>query len=338
MADAAPTGVVAMSYGTPSRSPRPPPGDLVGVLVMSYGTPYDASDVERYYTDIRRGRAPSAEALADLQARYDAIGGTFPLREITEAQAAGLQRALDEHVPGGFIVELGAKHSAPTVEDGVRALAERGVSRAVGLVLAPHYAAMSVGAYAERAATVGRERGVEVDTIESWHLLPAYVDFLAAAVDEARGRVPEGSEVVFTAHSLPARIVDAGDPYPDQLAETAAAVAERAGLRRWSVGWQSAGRTAESWLGPDVADILRDRTAARAAGAVVCACGFTADHLEVAYDLDLEAARLAVELGLPFARTRSMNADPAVLAALADLVVERAAGATGARGAAGGSL
>jgi ferrochelatase len=296
----------------------------IGVLAMSYGTPYDSSDVERYYTDIRRGRPPSAEALADLRARYDAIGGTFPLRAITEAQGTGLQRALDARAPGVFAVELGAKHSAPTVEDGVRTLAARGIRRAVGLVLAPHYAAMSVGDYAARATAAGAGHGVAVDTIESWHLLPAYLDFLSAAVTDAQRLVPAGTEVVFTAHSLPARIVDAGDPYPDQLAATAAAVAERTGLAHWSVGWQSAGRTQEPWLGPDVADILRQRAAAGAPGIVVCACGFTADHLEVAYDLDIEAAELAAQLGLPFARTRSMNDDRAVLSALAGLVAERA--------------
>jgi ferrochelatase len=295
---------------------------------MSYGTPSDAADVERYYTDVRRGQPPSAEQLADLRARYAGIGGTFPLRAITRAQGAGLQRALDARAPGGFVVELGAKHSAPTVVDGVAALAGRGVQRAVGLVLAPHYAAASVGDYAARASAAGRDHGVEIDTIESWHLLPAYLDFLAEACSDALASMPSGAEVVFTAHSLPARIVAAGDPYPDQLAETAAAVAERAGLSRWSVAWQSAPRNAGAalgggWLGPNIAEVLRDRAAGGTAGVVVCACGFIADHLEVADDLDVEGARLAAELGLPFARTRSMNDDPRALDGLAGLVADR---------------
>jgi len=220
-------------------------------------------------------------------------------------------------------VTLGTKHSTPKIEDGAAALADRGVDRIVGVVLAPHYSRFSIGEYAERAAKAGAERGLPVDTIASWHLLPAYVDFLQRAVTDALAQVPPDSEVVFTAHSLPQRILASGDPYPDQLAETAAAVAKSLQLKNFSVGWQSAGRTPEPWLGPDVLEIIRDRAAAGSAGLVVCACGFVADHLEVAYDLDIEAAAVARELGLPFARTASVNDDATVMAALAALVAER---------------
>jgi ferrochelatase len=288
----------------------------VGAIVMAYGTPRDRADIEAYYTDIRRGRPPTAELLADLTRRYDALGGTFPLRAITDRQLGAIARCLGD----GYVVELGTKHSQPKVEDGVRALAAVGVERAVGLVLAPHYSRFSVGEYAERVAKAGAECDLRVDTIESWHLLSAYVDFLANAVRAAMAKVPAGSEVVFTAHSLPERILGTGDPYPQQLQETAAAVAAAASVDNWSVGWQSAGRTPEPWLGPDVLDILRARAAAGAEGLVVCACGFVADHLEVAYDLDIEAAQLAGQLGLPFARTASVNADQDVMRALAELV------------------
>lgn len=294
---------------------------MIGVLVMAYGTPADRDDIARYYTDIRRGDPPPAHLLAELTARYDAIGGTFPLRRITEAQAAALAVALADREPGRFEVAIGAKHSPPFVEDGVAKLLAGGAEAVVGLVLAPHYSRFSVGQYAERAAAAGA--GVPVSTIESWHLLPAYLSFLSVAVQEAVGSLPAGVEVVFTAHSLPQRITETGDPYPDQLGETARAVAELASLTNWSVGWQSAGRTPDPWLGPDVLEILRDRAAAGAAGVVVCPCGFVADHLEVAYDLDVEAARAAAELGLPFARTRTLGADAEVIGALADLVVER---------------
>ena len=291
----------------------------VGVLVMAYGTPRDRDDIETYYTDVRRGRPPTPELLADLVRRYDALGGTFPLREITDRQVAALATELGD----GFTVALGTKHSVPKIEDGVRELAGHGVDRAVGLVLAPHYSAFSVGEYAARAAEAGRECGLVVDTVDTWHLLPAYVSFLADAVTEALAKVPAGSEVVFTAHSLPERILGTGDPYPTQLEETARAVAEAAGVGQWSVGWQSAGRTPEPWLGPDVLDIVEDRAARGAPGLVVCACGFVADHLEVAYDLDIEAAGLAGALGLPFARTASVNDDPAVMQALAGVVAAR---------------
>jgi ferrochelatase len=295
----------------------------IGVLLMAYGTPRDRDDIEAYYTDIRRGRAPTPEQLADLVRRYDAIGGTFPLRAATEQQRDALAAALEEREPGGYAVAIGTRHSSPSIEDGVRELAAVGATRLVGLVLAPHYSRMSIGAYADRAAKAAAELGLDVDVIESWHLLPAYVDFLAAAVREAIARVPVGSEVVFTAHSLPARILDDGDPYPDQLQATAATVGGQTALHNWSVGWQSAGRTPEPWLGPDVLDIVRDRASRNAPGLVVCPCGFVADHLEVAYDLDVEAAGLAQSLGLPFARTATVGASAEVMTALAQLVIGR---------------
>jgi protoporphyrin/coproporphyrin ferrochelatase len=296
----------------------------IGVLAMAYGTPRDREDIEAYYTDIRRGRPPTPELLAQLVARYDALGGTFPLRALTAAQCAGLQAALDDRDAGRYVVALGQKHASPRVEDGVRELAGRGVDRIVGVVLAPHYSAFSVGEYAARARAAGERAGVPVETVESWHLLPEYVEFLAGAVTDALAAVPARSEVLFTAHSLPERILATGDPYPGQLRATAEAVAGRLALPGWDVGWQSAGRTPEPWLGPDVLEVVRARAAAGAAGLVVCACGFVADHLEVAYDLDIEAAGLAASLGLPFARARSVNDDAGVLRGLARLVAERA--------------
>jgi ferrochelatase len=296
--------------------------DAVGVVVMAYGTPASAADVERYYTDIRRGRAPSPEQLAELRARYDAIGGLSPLLEITQQQCAVLGRALGE----GYEVRLGQKHAAPFIEDAVAELADAGVGRIVGLVLAPHFSAMSVGEYATRATAAAEQRGVTVTMVDSWHLMPTYLEFLAAAVTKGLAALPAGSEVVFTAHSLPERVVDTGDPYPDQVRATAESVATLAALRRWSTAWQSAGRTPEPWLGPDVLDLVRDRAESASPGILVCPCGFVADHLEVLYDLDVEAARVAAEVELPFARTESLNADPAVLAQLADTVRAVAAG------------
>jgi ferrochelatase len=296
-----------------------------GVVVMAYGTPAGEDDVERYYTDIRRGRPPSPEQLADLRRRYDAIGGTFPLRAITEAQVASLQKHLGER----YAVALGNKHAAPFVEDAVATLAGRGVTKVVGLVLAPHYSRLSVGEYARRVAEAAAKHGIaHAETIESWHLLPEYLEFLARAVVDAQAALREhaqrDADVIFTAHSLPERAVGADDPYPDQVRATAEATAAMADLFRWSTAWQSAGRTGDTWLGPDVLDLMRVRKEEGSVGFVVCACGFVADHLEVAYDLDVEARALADELGLPFARTRSLNDDDTVLAALAALVRSRA--------------
>jgi protoporphyrin/coproporphyrin ferrochelatase len=298
-----------------------------GLLVMAYGTPASPDDIEAYYTHIRRGNAPPAELLGELRGRYEAIGGVSPLAARTEAQRQRIEAALvDIAGAGSFAVHLGQKHAAPFIEDGVTALAAEGAERIVGLVLAPHYSRMSVGQYHARAAAAADRAGIPFLPIDSWHLLPAYLDFLAGAVAEARSGLPEATKLLFTAHSLPERaLVD--DPYPDQLHASAAAVAERIGLQPWpdwALAWQSAGRTADPWRGPDILDVLRDLAGTgRADGALVCAQGFVADHLEVLYDLDIEAAGVATELGLAFARTRSLNDDPEVMGALAGLVLHR---------------
>lgn len=284
---------------------------------MAYGTPATPDDIEAYYTHVRRGRPPTEEQLADLRRRYEAIGGTSPLLERTQEQAAGIQAALGD----GFRVELGMKHAPPFIEDGVAALAAAGITRIVGLVLAPHYSVLSVGEYAKRAEAAAAEAGVGLTMVSSWHLAPGYVDLLAGFVRRELDRLgADPVEVVFTAHSLPVRILDMGDPYPDQLAETAKAVADEAGVNRWSVGWQSAGRTPEPWIGPDLLEILPTLAEAGVAGVVVCAAGFVSDHLEVLYDLDVEARAAADKLGLAFSRTPSPNADPSFCATLAGVV------------------
>lgn len=299
----------------------------LGVAVMAYGTPATPADVEAYYTHIRRGNAPTPEQLADLVARYDAIGGISPLAQRTEAQRATLSAALEARAPGQCRVVLGQKHAAPFIEDAVTTLADEGIESVVGLVLAPHFSGFSVGQYQERLATAAAERGMRATGIEHWHLEPTYLAFLTAAVQNALAPMPERTKVLFTAHSLPERVL-VDDPYPEQLRQSAAAVAEAAGLDRWAgwaLGWQSAGRTPEPWRGPDILEIIRDLAATGAAdGVLVCPQGFVSDHLEVVYDLDIEARKVADEVGLAFARTRVLNADPAVLGALADRVLAAA--------------
>ena len=300
------------------------------VVVMAYGTPRTPDDVEAYYTHIRRGRPPTSELLAELKGRYDALGGVSPLAERTEAQRAGLQAALDQRAPGRFTAVLGQKHAAPFIEDAVDQVAADGFDRVVGLVLAPHYSGFSVGQYQERLREAAAAKGVQAAGIESWHLEEPYLRFLTAAVDDALAGMPVDRarvKVLFTAHSLPERVL-AGDPYPDQLRQSAAEVASRVGLHRWAgwaIAWQSAGRTPEPWRGPDVLTVIRQLAeTGRADGVLVCAQGFVADHLEVLYDLDIEARKVADEVGLAFARTRSLNDDPDVLGALADRVVATA--------------
>jgi ferrochelatase len=277
----------------------------VGVLVMAYGTPADPDHIEAYYTHIRRGRPPSDEQLADLRRRYDAIGGVSPLLERTRAQADGLQRALGDR----YVVALGQKHAAPFIEDGRALLDDAGVDAVIGLVLAPHYSALSVGEYEERARP-------DV-MIRQWHLEPGLVELLAKRVRAAIDQIGDDAEVLFTAHSLPARILDTGDPYPDQLRETAEAVAAAAGITRWRLAWQSAGRTPEPWLGPDILDVIPSLDAD---AVVICPCGFVSDHLEVLYDVDVEAQRVATGAGKRLVRTASLNDDPSFIAVLADVV------------------
>jgi len=301
------------------------PPSRVGVLVMAYGTPASPDDIEAYYTHIRRGRPPTEELLAELVGRYDAIGGISPLAQRTAAQVNAIRTALEELAPGRYVVGLGQKHAAPFIEDGVAALAELGVDHIVGLVLAPHYSGFSVGQYHGRAGDAAAELGIGFSGVDDWHLTPEFVGHQAASVTERLESLPERTKVVFTAHSLPERVLE-GDPYPDQLRDSAAAIAEAAGLEPWSgwsLGWQSAGRTPEPWRGPDILEIIRDLAGTGAAdGILVVPQGFTSDHLEVLFDLDIEAAGIADDLGLAFARTDVVNDDPAVMSALARRVVD----------------
>jgi ferrochelatase len=277
-----------------------------GVLLMAYGTPASPEDVEAYYTHIRRGHPPTREQLVDLRRRYNAIGGASPLLDRTQAQVDALQARLGDR----YAVVLGQKHAAPFIEDGRAALEEAGVDRIIGLVLAPHYSALSVGEYEERARP---------DTmITSWHRESGLISLLARRLRPVL--VPD-AEVLFTAHSLPARVLETGDPYPSQVRETARLVSQATGVRRWRVVWQSAGRTPEPWLGPDILDVIPTLNTATV---IVCPCGFVSDHLEILYDLDIEARRVAEDAGKTLVRTASLNDDPAFIAVLAD-VVRRAA-------------
>lgn len=316
-----------MNSDTPQR---------IGVLLMAYGTPRKPEEIEAYYTDIRRGRPPTPEALADLVARYDAIGGISPLAVLTENQRDALQTALDRHEPGRFHVTLGLKHADPKVEAGARELSQAGFDAIVGLVLAPHFSAYSIGQYLDRtrAGVDAAGETTPVAGIQSWATEPAFVEFLT---DDLRSRheamtnslAADGDErgvrVVFTAHSLPMRIIDAGDPYPDELRSTAEAVADELRLSEgidWMIGWQSAGRTPEPWIGPDVLDVIDELGAdPTVGGVIVSACGFVADHLEVLYDLDIEARHRADDAGLLFDRTACVNDDADVMAALARRVI-----------------
>ena len=295
------------------------------VLLMAYGTPRSREEILPYYTDIRRGRPPTEEQLSDLTARYEAIGGLSPLAALTEAQRDALQTALNNIAPNTYHVALGLKHAAPMIEDAVQQLAQEGFTKIVALVLAPHFSSFSIGQYIDRATTAAAPHGISVVGITSWATEEAFIEFLAADMSAKLATMPSTTHVLFTAHSLPQRIIDAGDPYPAELRSTAVAVAAKVGLTentQWSIAWQSAGRTPEPWIGPDILDVI-DQLATQshpAAGVLVSACGFVADHLEVLFDLDIEASHRAEQHGLAFARTECVNDNGAIMNALAHRV------------------
>jgi ferrochelatase len=302
---------------------------MISVILMAYGTPRSREEILPYYTDIRRGRPPTDELLAELTGRYEAIGGLSPLAALTEAQRDAIQRALDNAAPGRFRVSLGLKHAHPMIEEAVADVATTGTETIIGLVLAPHYSTYSIGQYVGRATTAAAPHGIKVVGIDSWATEPAFVDFLANDMRERLEKLPANTKVLFTAHSLPQRIIDGGDPYPNELRSTAVAVAGALGLReheQWDIAWQSAGRTPEPWIGPDVLEAIDALAASDSppAGVLVCACGFVADHLEVLYDLDIEAKKHAESRGLVFDRIACVNDDPRVMAALARRVIEAA--------------
>jgi protoporphyrin/coproporphyrin ferrochelatase len=277
---------------------------------MAYGSPERLDDVPAYYRDIRGGRPIRQEVLDDLVERYRRLGieSGSPLNAITEKTRAALEREL-----GDVPVFTGMKHWTPRVSEAAEGAVTAGAETVVGLVLAPHYSSMSIAGYRQQleGALAGR---AELVFVESWHDEPGFVELLA---DRVRGT---DAHVVFTAHSLPARILDTGDPYKDQLHETSHLVAERAGLRRWTFSFQSESQTGEPWLGPDLLDHLTELHAEGVRDVLVCPVGFVADHLEIRWDLDHEAANKARELGMGFARIEMPNADPAFIAVLAGLV------------------
>ncbi len=280
------------------------------VVLMAYGSPDRVEDVPAYYADIRGGRPVHRELLAELTERYRLLGieESNPLNAITEATRAALEAEL------GLPVFTGMKHWRPRIGEAAGAALATGADRIAGLVLAPHYSRLSIGGYRQQLeeALAGR---AELAFIDSWHTEPGFIDLLARRV-----RTRRASHVVFTAHSLPARILDEGDPYQDQLLETSTAIAQAAGLREWSFAYQSESPTGEPWLQPDILDHLAALRAQGVEDVLLCPVGFVADHLEIRWDLDTEAAEKAQRLGLRLARIEMPNADPAFVHVLAAIV------------------
>lgn len=288
----------------------------LGVLVLSHGTPPSLDDVAPFYTRIRRGSPPSSEQLAELVGRYAAIGGTSPLTERTAAQVDGLRRTLGARGLGA-VVEGGTKYATPTIEDACDRLVDTGVGHVVGVVLSPLDATTTTDQYHDRARAAIADR-VPYREVRSWWQTPGFTALLAGRVRAVRDPGPS-PVVLFTAHSLPVR-VDPDGRYRGELTGAAAAVAELGGIEDYLVCWQSAGRTADEWLGPDVLEVVDGLEPGSVSTVIVCPVGFVSDHLEVVYDLDVEATQRAAARGLTLARTDSLNDDEAFLAVLADVV------------------
>jgi len=305
---------------------------VMGLLVMAYGTPYKEEDIERYYTHIRRGRKPSPEALEDLQNRYEAIGGISPLAKITQQQMESLEKRLNEVQDEiEFKAYLGLKHIEPFVEDAVEAMHKDGIKEAVSIVLAPHFSTFSVKSYNGRAKeTAEKLEGPIIHSVESWYSEPKFIQYWATRVKQTFDLIDEEkcqkAVLIVSAHSLPEKIIAAGDPYPNQLQETADLIAQAAGIEHYEIGWQSAGNTPEPWIGPDVQDLTRELHEEKGyTSFVYTPVGFIADHLEVLYDNDYECKVVTDEIGADYYRPEMPNAQPEFIDGLATVVLKQIA-------------
>ncbi|HKM79126.1 MAG TPA: ferrochelatase [Candidatus Bathyarchaeia archaeon] len=290
------------------------------ILLMAYGTPSNQNDIEPYLTDIKRGRKPTTAEIEDLKRRYREIGGHSPLQEITAAQASKLESTLNLEgiaVP----VHFGMKHWHPYISETAQNFLKSGIRRLISLVLAPHYSNMSIGGYKNILQSSLANSQIEIDFIDSWYNSPIYHQAVSEKILKALKKFPSDKQVLFTAHSLPERIITEGDPYSSQLLSSCEAVAKLSKIEKWSFAYQSAGHTHEKWLGPDILEALG--SIGNSGNVLVVPIGFVSDHLEILYDIDVEAQTFARARGINLQRTESLNASPAFIAALADIVRNR---------------
>ncbi len=299
------------------------------LMIMAYGGPDSLADVRPYLLDVRHHRPTSDELVAEITERYRLIGGRSPILELTRAEAAGIEAALNGNAPTGerWRVWVAMRHWHPFIKDVLAEMAEAGVHRAVGLVMAPHYSRMSIAAYFARAAEA--ESPVELLPVERWGLLPGYLDALLDRITAALARFPaevrDDVPVIFTAHSLPERILTWDDPYPRELRQTVDALTARLPGQPWEWAYQSAAATPDPWLGPDAGEVIARLAAEGTRHVLICPIGFVCEHVEILFDIDVEFTHLAERLGVHLERIEMLNAHPAMLAGLARLVREHAA-------------
>lgn len=295
----------------------------VAVLLMAYGTPRSDDEIAPYLTDIRRGQPPSREALEELKQRYRKIGGRSPLLEITNTQASALQQKLKEDGVQARVY-VGMRHWHPYINETVPQILGNGHERLVALPLAPHYSQISIGGYKQALEKALSNSKIRPDFVESWYDNPVFHEAVAEKARSALEKFPAPKEVdvIFTAHSLPERILKTGDPYSSQIQASIQAVANILGLSHWSLAYQSAGMTNEKWLGPDILEELKLR--GTGSSVLIVPIGFVSDHLEILYDIDVKAQEFAKSRGLRLVRSESLNASPTFIRALAEIVKARA--------------
>jgi ferrochelatase len=299
----------------------------IGVLVMAYGGPASLDEIPGYLADIRHGRPTPRAVLDEITENYRAIGGSSPLLAVSQRQVEALAAELGD----SYRCYLGMRHWSPWIEDVVGEMVDDGVPQAVSLVLAPHFSALSIARYQQKVSDgLDLYRGrIHFEHVASYHDAPGLVDAFASRVEDGLSRWPEGARarvhVVFSAHSLPQRVLVSGDPYGDQCLETARLVASRVGLpdERWSWAYQSAGRTPEPWAGPDVGEHLAELAARGIRDVISVPVGFVSDHVELLFDIDQRAAQIAASLGTRLERPPALNDDPVFIRALAELVRAR---------------
>jgi protoporphyrin/coproporphyrin ferrochelatase len=300
----------------------------IGLLVMAYGTPNNLNEVESYYTHIRHGRKPTVDLLEDLKRRYRGIGGNSPLAKITRNQAKQLVLKLNNWFETHeFVMYLGFKHAVPFIEDAVQQMKNDGIEETISIILSPHYSIYSVKAYNDRAKNMSKKiNGPVIHAINSWYAEPKFITFWANQIKKIMLSIDDLSQsiVIFSAHSLPERILLNGDPYPEQVAKTAQLIANKANIKSFSVGWQSAGRTEEPWLGPDIQELTRELYKQHGYRSFIyCPIGFVAEHLEVLYDNDYECKVVTDELGVNYYRPKMPNANDEFIEGLASAISKK---------------
>ena len=301
----------------------------IGVLIMAYGGPESLAEIPGYLADIRNGRVTTPAVLEEITNNYRQIGGKSPLMEFTTQQVKAIKMHLD---PDQFKVYLGMRHWSPWIEEVVGQMIEDGITQAIALVLAPHYSKLSVAKYhAKISDGLEMYRGqIEFQYIDSYHDAPKLIEAFANRVEDGLSRWPESERnnvhVIFSAHSLPVRIIKMGDPYDKQLRETAVLIAQKAGLpdSRWSWSYQSAGKSPEPWLGPQLEDYIPELAAKGVKNIVSIPVGFVCDHVEILYDIDIQAQEAAQANGVRLERPPALNGDPLFIETLVEQIQERA--------------